>query len=334
MNQPSDAVRAVAPDPAAVRQAAQILRDGGLVGMPTETVYGLAGDASSAAAVARIFAAKGRPRFNPLISHVASLELARREGALDERALALAGAFWPGPLTMVVPVAGSAHTCDLARAGLETIALRIPGHPVAQALLESFGGPVSAPSANPSGRLSPTRAEDVAAELGKQVALVLDGGPCATGIESTIVSLLPGEPPRLLRPGAIDRRRIEATVGALAAADDGEVTAPGQLASHYAPRASIRLAAVRGAPGEVLLGFGPKAPAHAANLSPTGDTVEAAANLYRMLRALDATGAETIAVMPIPDEGLGEAINDRLRRAAAPRPPAGGAGRNGSAAGN
>ncbi len=302
-----------------MERAAQALRDGGLVGMPTETVYGLAGDAANPAAVARIFAAKGRPRFNPLISHVASAELAAREGELDERALALAEAFWPGPLTLVVPAAATGRTCDLARAGLGTIALRVPGHPLAQALLEAFGGPVSAPSANPSGRLSPTRPEDVARELGDGVALVLDGGPCSAGIESTIVSLLPGEPPRLLRPGAIERERIESIAGPVAEPAGESVTAPGQLASHYAPKAAIRREAAEARDGEVLLGFGPNAPPEALNLSPAGDTVEAAANLYRMLRELDAEGANTIAVMPIPAEGLGEAINDRLGRAAAPR---------------
>jgi len=305
--------------PAAVEQAAQVLRDGGLVGMPTETVYGLAGDAGNPAAVARIFAAKGRPRFNPLISHVASVELAAREGELDERGLALAAAFWPGPLTLVVPAAATGRTCDLARAGLGTIALRVPAHPMARALLEAFGGPVSAPSANPSGRLSPTRPEDVARELGDGVTLVLDGGACAAGIESTIVSLLPGEPPGLLRPGAIERERIEAVAGPLAKAAGDAVTAPGQLASHYAPRAAIRLEAAEARAGEVLLGFGPQAPQDTLNLSPSGDSVEAAANLYRMLRELDTAGADTIAVMPIPAEGLGEAINDRLRRAAEPR---------------
>ncbi len=316
MNDPAPVLRG----PAAIERAAAILRHGRLVGMPTETVYGLAGDAASPVAVARIFAAKGRPRFNPLISHVASLQLAEAEGVLDERATALAEAFWPGPLTLVVPVAPTARTCELARAGLGTIALRIPGHPVAQALLEAFGGPVSAPSANPSGRLSPTRPEDVARELGAEVAMVLDGGHCAAGIESTIVSLLPGDPPRLLRPGAIARAPIEALVGSLAEPDREAVTAPGQLASHYAPRAALRLEAAQAREGETLLGFGPDAPPDAANLSASGDTVEAAANLYRMLRELDATGVETIAVMPIPEEGLGEAVNDRLRRAAAPRP--------------
>ena len=194
------------------------LERGALVGMPTETVYGLAGDASNPEAVARIFAAKGRPSFNPLISHVASIELASTEGQLDERALALAERFWPGPLTLVLPVAATGRTSELARAGLDSIGLRVPGHPLAQALLQEFGGPVSAPSANPSGQISPTRAADVERDLGEQVELVLDGGECEKGIESSIVAVMPGEPPRLLRPGAVSRAELEDTVGELAAA--------------------------------------------------------------------------------------------------------------------
>jgi L-threonylcarbamoyladenylate synthase len=287
--------------------------------MPTETVYGLAGDAGNPQAVARIFAAKGRPSFNPLISHVASLDLAVAEGQLDGRALALAERFWPGPLTLVAPVAAGGRTSELARAGLGTIGLRVPDHPLALALLEAFGGPVSAPSANPSGKLSPTRAEDVERELGDKVALVLDGGECEKGIESSIVAVLPKEPPRLLRPGAISRAQLETVVGELAAAGSATITAPGQLRSHYAPRAAVRLHARSVRAGEVLLGFGAAAEGATLNLSPTGDTIEAAANLYRMLRELDASAAHTIAVSPIPDTGLGEAINDRLRRAAAPR---------------
>ena len=305
--------------PEAVGRAAEALARGALVGMPTETVYGLAADAASPEAVARVFAGKGRPAFNPLIAHVGSPAMAASEGQLDSRAMTLAERFWPGPLTLVVPVARTARTCELARAGLDTIALRMPGHPVALALLRAHGGPIAAPSANPSGRLSPTRADDVAAELGDAVALVLDGGPSRAGIESTIVSVLPGAPARLLRPGAISRAAIEQVVGPLSAPERDRVDAPGQLDSHYAPRAAIRLDATEAGDGEVLLGFGPGAPPGAANLSRTGSTTEAAANLYRMLRELDAQGAATIAVMPIPDEGLGEAINDRLRRAAAPR---------------
>ncbi len=303
----------------AVSAAARALRNGALVGMPTETVYGLAGDAGNPQAVARIFAAKGRPSFNPLISHVASLDLAVMEGQLDKRAIALAERFWPGPLTLVVPVADSGRTAELARAGLGSIGLRVPGHELALALLEEFGGPVSAPSANPSGKLSPTRAEDVKRELGEQVELVLDGGECEKGIESSIVAIMPDEPPRLLRPGAASRAQLEKVVGGLAAAGSEAITAPGQLASHYAPRAAVRLNATSIDDGEVLLGFGASAKGATLNLSPSGDTVEAAATLYRMLRELDASGADTIAVSPIPDTGLGEAINDRLRRAAAPR---------------
>ena len=309
----------VADGPAAVEAAARALERGELVGIPTETVYGLAADASSPEAVARVFAAKGRPTFNPLISHVASPAMARQEGELDDRALRLIDAFWPGPLTVVVPVATTARTSELARAGLKTIGLRMPSHPLTRALLDAFGGPVSAPSANPSGRLSPTQAADVAAELGDAVAVILDGGECPAGIESTIVSVLPDEPARLLRPGAIARERIEDILGPLADRKDASVTAPGQLASHYAPHARIRLNAVEARADEVLLGFGPDAPTDAPNLSPSGDSTEAAAQLYRMLREIDASGAAAIAVMPIPDDGLGEAINDRLRRAAAPR---------------
>ena len=306
-------------DASSVPDAVTALRRGELVGIPTETVYGLAADAGNPEAVARIFAAKGRPSFNPLISHIASVDAAVREGTFDARAIALAEALWPGPLTIVVPVAGTARTCELARAGLSTIGLRIPQHALARELLEAFGGPLSAPSANPSGRLSPTRAEHVARELGDRVSMVLDGGPCRAGIESTIVALSHGEPPRLLRPGAIRRDAIEAIAGRLDEAKPDTITAPGQLASHYAPHAKLRLQASHAEPGEVLLGFGPDAPAGAANLSPAGDTIEAAANLYRLLRELDASGAKTIAVMRVPDTGLGEAINDRLRRAAAPR---------------
>ncbi len=302
-----------------ISAAVHAIRAGELVGMPTETVYGLAGDAANPEAVARIFAAKERPAFNPLISHVASVSLARREGMLDDRALKLAERFWPGPLTLVVPVADTARTSELARAGLDTIGLRVPGHDTARALLEAFGGPVSAPSANPSGRLSPTSADDVRRDLGDKLRLVLDGGNAERGIESSIVAVLPGRAPQLLRPGAIAREDLEAVVGTLADADGDTITAPGQLSSHYAPRAAVRLDATTPGPGEVLLGFGPGQPDADANLSPSGDTVEAAANLYRMLRELDARGADAIAVAPIPSTGLGEAINDRLRRAAAPR---------------
>ncbi len=308
----------VYPGSTGINQALAALADGRLVAIPTETVYGLAADAASPDAVARIYAAKGRPAFNPLITHVADAAMAAAEGRLDERARALAKAFWPGPLTLVVPARERGKSCELARAGLETIGLRVPGHPLTRELLERFGGPLAAPSANPSGRLSPTTAADVAQAFGDEVALVVDGGPCEAGIESAIVSVLPEDPPRLLRPGAIGRSALEAVIGELAGRGSADINAPGQLSSHYAPAAALRLNATASRPGEVLLGFGPAAPP-GPNLSPSGDTTEAAANLYRMLRKLDEQGAGTIAVMPVPDEGLGEAINDRLRRAAAPR---------------
>ena len=306
-------------DSAGIARAAADLLKGELVGMPTETVYGLAADAASADAVARLYAIKNRPSFNPLIAHVATTELARREGVLNACAEFLAKAFWPGPLTLVVPAHADGHTCELARAGLKTIALRVPAHPVAQALLKACNRPLAAPSANPSGQLSPTEAHHVASEIGVGVALVLDGGRCTAGIESTIVAVLPGEPLRLLRPGAIAREANEALVGPLSSQTAAGITAPGQLDSHYAPRAQLRLQAHSAEAGEQLLAFGPAGPPDAINLSPGGDLVEAAANLYRLLRQLDATGARSVAVMPIPQEGLGEAINDRLRRAAAPR---------------
>lgn len=288
--------------------------------MPTETVYGLAGDAANAVAIARIYEAKGRPAFNPLIAHVHDTQAALKEGVFDERALALAGAFWPGPLTLIVPAAPQGQVCELARAGLTTVGLRVPGHPVARSLLKRFDGPLAAPSANRSGRLSPTMAEHVRGEFAEQPVLILDGGACVAGVESTIVAVLPDQPVRLLRPGAIPRAELEAIAGPLSEGKTPGLVAPGQQTSHYAPRAELRLNAVDARAGEVLLAFGSEAPPHAMNLSGSGDLVEAAANLYRMLRALDASGAAVIAVMPIPEEGLGEAINDRLRRAAAPRP--------------
>lgn len=309
----------VAGDAAGLARAVAALRAGEAVGMPTETVYGLAADASSPSAVAAIYAIKGRPTFNPLIAHVASTEAARLEGVMDERAEALAAAFWPGPLTLVLPANERGQACELARAGLDTIGVRVPDQPVAQALLQAVGVPLAAPSANPSGKLSPTRAVEVATELGDQVALVLDGGTCRSGIESTIVAVLPSERPTLLRPGAIPRREIEAIVGPLASPEGTSISAPGQLRSHYAPQATLRLNAEQANPGEVLLGFGPGTPTNAMCLSRSGDLVEAAANLYQQLRQLDASGADAIAVMSVPTIGLGEAINDRLQRAAAPR---------------
>lgn len=297
-----------------VARAADALRAGELVILPTETVYGLAANAADARAVAAIYQAKGRPSFNPLIAHVADLEAARAVAALDERAVTLAEAFWPGPLTIVAPVRDASAVCDLARAGLDTVAVRVPGHPLARALLAAFGGPVVAPSANRSGRPSPTTFADAMDETGAAAAAVLDGGPCEVGLESTVVALLPGQPARLLRPGAVTRRQIEVLIGPLAEAEADARRSPGRMALHYAPDAPVRLNAQSAAPGEAFLAFGPGE--HAFNLSPTGDLAEAAANLFSMLRAADRTKPSAIAVAPIPEDGLGEAINDRLRRAA------------------
>jgi L-threonylcarbamoyladenylate synthase len=295
-------------------RAVAALRAGGIVILPTETVYGLAADASNPLSVAAVYAAKGRPSFNPLIAHVADLAAARRIAVLDERAERLARAFWPGPLTIVAPIANAAAVCDLARAGLDTVALRVPGHPLARALLEAFGGPVVAPSANRSGRPSPTTFADAVEETGPSAAEALDGGPCAVGLESTVVAVLPDGPARLLRPGAVTREQIEALIGPLAEADGDAKRSPGRLALHYAPDAPVRINVTRPEPGEAFLAFGPDDSPF--NLSPSGDLVEAAANLFALLRAADRTRPTAIAVAPIPAEGLGEAINDRLKRAA------------------
>ena len=302
-------------DASAIRDAARILARGGLVAFPTETVYGLGADATNGAAVAAIFAAKGRPRFNPLIVHLARAEDAALHADLPSAAQALATRFWPGPLTLVAPRRAGTPLSELVSAGLDTVALRVPGHPVAQALLRAAGLPVAAPSANLSGRISATAAAHVAEGLGGHVDLVLDGGAAPLGIESTVIGF-DGDALVLLRPGAIARTEIEAVAGPLRAAG-GTIRSPGQLASHYAPDAALRLDATDIRPGEMLLGFG-GAPGAARNLSPRGDLKEAAANLFAMLREMDRM-ASAIAVSPIPDIGLGEAINDRLRRAAAPR---------------
>jgi L-threonylcarbamoyladenylate synthase len=294
--------------------AARALSDGRLVILPTETVYGLAADAANPAAVAALYAAKGRPSFNPLIAHVEGLGDAEALAELDARATALADAFWPGPLTIVAPARAGSAVCDLARAGLDTLAVRAPAHPIARALLAAFKRPIVAPSANRSGRPSPTTFADAMAETGAAAALGLDGGACAIGLESTVVSLLDG-PPRLLRPGAVTRAAIESLIGPLAEAEADARRSPGRLTRHYAPQASLRLGAAHARPGEVLLGFGPGHP-EAFNLSQAGDLGEAAARLFSLLRAADAQRPAAIAVAPIPEEGLGEAINDRLRRAA------------------
>ena len=307
-------------DKAAITEAARIIRAGRIVAFPTETVYGLGADATQGLAVARIFEAKGRPRFNPLIAHVLDLEAALGLAQFDEKALALARHFWPGPLTLVLPL--SQHPIhrisELVTAGLKTVAIRVPAHPVARDLLAAAPVPIAAPSANKSGRVSPTRAEHVEADFGGEVDMILDGGSSEAGLESTIVTLAPQ--PTLLRPGAIAREDIETVLDCrLADFRQGKVQSPGQLLSHYAPRATLRINAGAALPGEALLGFGPLAPKTALNLSPTGDLREAAANLFAYLRALDAQQPSGIAVMPIQEAGLGEAINDRLRRASAPK---------------
>ena len=281
--------------------------------MPTETVYGLAADAANARAVASVYEAKGRPSFNPLIAHVSDLAMARQIARFDDRAERLAQAFWPGALTLVLPIADADAVCDLARAGLDTVAVRVPAHPVARALITAFGGPVVAPSANRSGRPSPTRHGDAVEETGFATAAALDGGPCEIGLESTVVALL--DAPRLLRPGSVTRAEIEALIGPLAEAEDDARRSPGRLTRHYAPSASVRLEVTEVRPGEAWLSFGPDG-SGPWNLSPDGDLTEAAANLFAFLRAADRTAPTAIAIAPIPMEGLGEAINDRLRRAA------------------
>ncbi len=311
-------------DEKTIAAAAEHLRAGRLVAFPTETVYGLGADATNAAAVALIFAAKGRPRFNPLIVHVPGADAADVHAVFTPLARRLADAFWPGPLTLVLEKRAASNLSDLVTGGLSSIAVRSPDHPIARALLTVTGRPLAAPSANRSGHVSPTQAAHVEADLGDRVAMVLDGGATAHGLESTIVDAR-GDAPVLLRPGAVTVETIEAVLGTKVIRGDIDAarpSAPGQLLSHYAPQASVRLNAREVRPGEALLAFGPDAPATngpAINLSPRGDLNEAAANLFAALRALDASGATAIAVMPIPQSDLGEAINDRLQRAAAPR---------------
>ncbi len=316
--------------PAATAAAARILGQGGLVAFPTETVYGLGADASNAAAIAHLYQAKGRPAFNPLIAHVSDLTAARRIARFDSVATRLAEAFWPGPLTLVLPKTENCPVADLATAGLDTVAIRIPAHAIAREILWAFGRAVVAPSANLSGHVSPTTAEHVLGDLEGRIDLIVDGGAVNVGVESTIIGCF--DAPMLLRPGGLPRAEIERVLErpltrppADAESDSGQPLAPGMLASHYAPRTQVRLNAENLAPGEALLAFGPHAPAGidaaaaVMNLSARGDLDEAAANLFGYLRALDARGARAIAVMPIPHEGLGEAINDRLRRAAVGR---------------
>ncbi len=305
------------PDDAEIDRAVEALQRGDLVILPTETVYGLACDASNPEAVAKVFAAKGRPRFNPMIAHVTGIEAADAIAAMDGRALALAQAFWPGPLTLVAPLRDPGAVCDLARAGLDTVAVRAPDHPVARAVLQRFGRPVAAPSANRSGRPSPTTLTDAIEETGEDAAVALEGGPCRVGLESTVVGVFEGEP-ILLRPGAVTRAQIEAVAGPLGRGDDHAGRSPGRLSRHYAPTAPLQLDVSFPQPGHAYLAFGPGAPEGELvwNLSAAGDLVEAAARLFACLRAADRAGPPAIAVASIPDQGLGEAINDRLRRAA------------------
>jgi L-threonylcarbamoyladenylate synthase len=313
-------------DGAHVARAAQALAGGALIGLPTETVYGLAADATSGLAVARIYEAKGRPSFNPLISHVADAAAAEAHGVFNDQALRLAETFWPGPLTLVVPIKPGSPVSDLARAGLATIALRVPSHPVALSLLRVFGKPVAAPSANRSGRISPTTARHVVDELGGAVIGVLDGGSCEVGVESTVVACLEDQAV-LLRPGGISREEIERILGQPLAEADGTHLhrGPGMLASHYAPTVPLRMNARNLQPGEALLGFGDAViegqtmATRFIDLSPSGDLREAAAKLFFSLRTLDSSGCTGIAVAPVPGHGLGAAINDRLFRASAPR---------------
>ena len=317
--------RLLPPDAATMQQAAAALRRGELVAFPTETVYGLGADATSDRAVARIFEAKERPRFNPLIVHVSSMAMVLRLVQWNDLATRLGMAFWPGPLTLVLPRKPDCPASLLCSAGLDSLAIRYPSHPAAQALLTAVGRPLAAPSANRSGNLSPTRAEDVAESLGSAVDIVIDDGPCKLGLESTVVDLT-GPVPAVLRPGAITSEALAQRIGSLTAADGGTADmprrSPGQLESHYAPRKKLRTGATEVAPDEALLAFGsmPLPGARVVlNLSARGDLGEAAANLFAMLRDLDRTDARAIAVMPIPERALGEAINDRLRRASAPR---------------
>lgn len=309
---------------ATIAAAAASIRAGQLVAFPTETVYGLGADATNGEAVARIFAAKGRPHFNPLIVHVANISEADKLAEITPLARRLAERFWPGPLTIVLNRRVNCGLSELVSAGLETVAIRMPAHPVAKALIAAAGRPLAAPSANRSGHVSPTRADHVAADLDDKVAMILDAGETQHGLESTVVTI-DEDQIVLLRPGSITAEDLSSvTSAAVVRAVEAAAApiSPGQLASHYAPAAHVRLNITRPVAGEALLAFGPQVPDHTGpiiNLSAKGDLIEAASRLFSALRTLDASGADTIAVMPIPIDGLGEAINDRLRRAAAPR---------------
>lgn len=306
-------------DAATIARAGALLGAGRLVAFPTETVYGLGADATNDGAVAAIFAAKGRPSFNPLIVHIAETAEAEALVRVDRRARVLMERFWPGPLTLVLPRAPGSPVSLLASAGLDTIAVRLPGHDVARAVIRAAGRPIAAPSANRSGAVSPTTARHVAESLGGRVDLIVDGGPCRVGVESTVLDLSTAQA-TLLRPGGVTAEHLTEALGSPPARPDRAGDAPkspGMLESHYAPALAVRLDAAAARPGEALLGFG--AMACTLNLSPAGDLTQAAANLFAFLRRLDDPAFAAIAVAPIPDHGLGAAINDRLRRAAAPR---------------
>ena len=305
---------------AELEKAVEILKNGGLVAVPTETVYGLAADATNGEAVARIFQAKKRPEFNPLICHVSDKAMAESLVKISPLAAALMKEFWPGPITFVLPKIEHCPVSDLVSAGLDTLAVRMPDHSITHTLIDKLDRPIAAPSANPSGKISPTAASHVSDGLGESVDMILDGGDCACGIESTIITFDGGDV-IILRPGSITKEMLEKTSGVKVkdyiASPDSKVTAPGQLSSHYAPNAKVRLNATAKNVGDYLIGFG--AIKGDTSLSESGDLIEAASNLFKALREADKTGAETIAVAPIPSEGIGNAINDRLKRAAAPR---------------
>jgi len=303
-------------DDLGIAEAARRLQAGDLVAFPTETVYGLGADARNDQAVARIYEAKGRPSFNPLIVHFADIENLKDQVNWNDWAEKLANTFWPGALTFILPRSENCKLARLVSAGLETVAVRVPAHPIAHSLIDKAGTPIAAPSANTSGKISPTTPDHVRQSLGGKISSILDGGVCSIGLESTVVDLS-GKTPTLLRPGGITQAEIEAAIGRITLGGDGDtIASPGMLARHYAPDVAIRLNATQFDSEESVLGFGPTAPKGALNLSVSEDLIEAAANLFSMLHQLNQPETKSIAVMPLPGEGLGVAINDRLRRAA------------------
>ncbi len=313
---PDLTTRIAAPSDEVIAEAARLLRSGELVAFPTETVYGLGGDATNGEAVAKIFAAKERPQFNPLIVHVPDVEACKELAEWHDTAEQLAAKFWPGPLTLVLPRRQESPVSLLASAGLDTIAVRVPRHPLAQTLLQAVGLPIAAPSANRSGMVSPTTAQHVLDSLGGRVRLILDGGPCEVGLESTVIDLST-DSPTLLRPGGVSLENLREILGKIEiAGPETPLKSPGMTERHYAPGIPLRINVTNPSPDETVVAFGPHAPSGSRNLSPSGDLAEAAANLFAVLRKLDRPENKAIAVMPIPERGLGVAINDRLRRAA------------------